>query len=221
MARTVLRIVCAVGAITVGPSLVNAQEGTARARFGGVDLDRGGQLRATDSLVPSAVQAEVNDSRAPVASLGALASHLTPSDKIYVRTMSGEEIAGRFSRASDASLRLELDGQTREIPAIDVQQVWRRGGNRVKRGMWVGFIAGAAIADIGLVASRDAESEYSVWDTLFLGTIAGGGAGLIWGAVIGAFVHERPIVYRAAAPTVRVMPAFAPGRAGAVLAVRF
>ena len=152
------------------------------------------------------------------ASLSALSSRIKAFETIYVRTASGEEVAGRFSRASDVSLSMVVHGQTRDIPASDVQQVWLRGGNRVKRGMLVGFLAGAAIADIAAVSS-DSRSDLSVG--IFLGTVAGGGAGLIWGAIIGAFVHERPLVYRAAAPTVRVTPVLAPNRVGVMASVRF
>jgi hypothetical protein len=74
-----------------------------------------------------AAQAPV-DSHAPVVSLGALSARVKPFEKIYVRTASGEEIAGTFSRASDASLTMEVHGQTREIPTSEVRQVSRRGG---------------------------------------------------------------------------------------------
>jgi hypothetical protein len=159
------------------------------------------------------------DVRTPVASLGALSSRVKPFETIYVRGVSGDEIAGTFSRASEVSLTMEVDGQTRDIPASDVQQVWLRGGNHVKQGMLFGFLAGAAIADIVIVSSGSGSD--SVGAGIVVGTVAGGGAGLIWGALIGAFVHERPLVYRAAAPTVRVMPVLAPNRIGVMASVRF
>jgi hypothetical protein len=184
----------------------------------GAAVPVGAQTVAASFSEPTA-QAEASDSQAPVSSLGALSSRVKPSDTIYVRRMSGEEIAGRFSRASDASLTIEIDGQTREIPVSDVQQVLRR-GNRVKQGMLFGFLTGAAVG-VGAMAGSDSKSDFSSGDKIFLGIVAGGGAGLIWGAIIGAFLHQRPVVYRAAAPTVRLMPAFAPGRAGVMLAARF
>jgi hypothetical protein len=158
--------------------------------------------------------------RAPVASLGALSSRVKPFETIYVRKVSGEEIAGTFSRASEASLTMEVDGQTRDIPVSDVQQVRLRGGNRVKQGMLFGFLAGAAIADIAAISSSSG-SDSSVGAGIFVGTAAGGGAGLIWGALIGAFVHERPLVYRAATPTARVTPVLTPDRIGVTASVHF
>jgi hypothetical protein len=170
---------------------------------------------------PTSVAAPTRvDVRAPVASLGALSSHVKPFETIYVRKVSGEEITGTFSRASEASLTMEVDGQTRGIPVSDVQQVWLRGGNRVKQGMLFGFLAGAAIADIAAISSSSG-SDSSVGAGIFVGTVAGGGAGLIWGALIGAFVHERPLVYRAAAPTVRVTPVLTPDRIGVMASVHF
>jgi len=149
----------------------------------------------------------------PVISLSALSSRVLPFETIYVRKASGEEIVGSFSRASEASLAVEVDGHTREIPASDVQQVRRRGANRVHKGMLFGFLTGAAAMNI---AFAGAGAEY-----ILPATVLGGGTGLLFGALIGAFVHERPLVYRAAAPTVRVMPVLAPDRVGVMASVQF
>jgi hypothetical protein len=159
------------------------------------------------------------DVQTPVASLGALSSRVKPFETIYVRKVSGEDIAGTFARASETTLMMQVDGQMQDIPVSDLQQVWRRGGNRVKQGMLFGFLAGAALADIAIVASSS-ESD-SVGAGMFIGTVAGGGAGLMWGALIGAFVHERPLVYRSAAPTVRVAPLLSPDGIRVMASVQF
>jgi hypothetical protein len=172
------------------------------------------------STVSPAAQAPAGPD--PITSLSALSARVKPTDRIYVRKTSGEEIVGRFSHASQVSLTLEVAGQIRDIPAADVQQVWQRGASHAKRGMLFGFLAGAAIADIAaLTASSSEESDWSTGDRIFLGTLAGGGAGLVWGGLIGALIHERTVVYLAAAPTVRVMPLLAPNRVGVMLAARF
>jgi hypothetical protein len=133
-----------------------------------------------------------------------------------VRKVSGEEITGTFTRASEASLTMEVDGHTRDIPVSDVQQVWLRGGNRVMRGMLFGFLAGAAVGTAaGWNAEQDGESV-----TVAVAAVAGA-VGLVWGAAIGAFVHERPLVYRAAAQTVRVTPVLTPDRIGVMASVHF
>jgi hypothetical protein len=163
----------------------------------------------------AAVEAPASvDTRAPVASLSALSSRVLPFEKIYVRTANGKEIVGNFSRASEAALTVDVDGHPREILAGEVQQVWRRGANRVRKGMLFGFLTGAAVTNIIFVGGFGPEA-------ILPATVVGGGTGLMWGALIGAFVHERPLVYRAASPTVRVMPVLAPDRVGLMASVHF
>ena len=152
-----------------------------------------------------------------VASLGDLPSRVQPFDKISARLSGGEKIAGRLLGASDALLTVEVDGRRQAIPASDVQEIQRRGENRAKRGAWVGFLAGAAIADIAVASGSGTEKGAG----FVVGTLAGGGAGLVWGALIGAFVHENTVVYRGTAPTVRVMPVLAPGRSSVTLSLQF
>jgi hypothetical protein len=151
---------------------------------------------------------------APVGSLSALASRVLPFERIYVRTISGAEIVGRFSRASGTSLAVEVGGRTLEIPASDVQQVWRRGENRVRKGMLFGFLAGASLANLIFVSGGGT-------GFILPATVVGGGTGLMWGALIGAFVHERPLVYRATVPTVRVTPVLTPDRFGVMASIHF
>jgi hypothetical protein len=177
--------------------------------------------RETGSTSEGSPAAQAPAAPDPITSLSALSARVKPTDRIYVRRTSGEKIVGRFSRASQVSLTLEVAGQTRDIPAADVQEVWQRGPGHAKRGMLFGFLAGAAIADIAFLTGSSSKSDWSTGDKIFLGTLAGGGAGLVWGGLIGAFIHERTVVYLAAAPTVRVMPLLVPDRVGVMLAARF
>jgi hypothetical protein len=84
------------------------------------------------------------------------------------------------------------------------------------KGIAFGFLAGAAVAASALAASGS-DSDYSVGDRIFVGTVAGGGTGLVWGAIVGAFLHERPVVYLGPVPNVRLMPALSPRSVGVVL----
>jgi hypothetical protein len=127
------------------PTLVNSTPPHAPAAQGGA---------AVEAPTPVGAPASV-DTRAPVASLGALSSRVLPFEKIYVRTASGTEIVGNFSRASEAALTVDVDGHTREIPAGDVQQVWRRGANRIRKGMLLGFLTGAAVTNLIFVGDWD------------------------------------------------------------------
>ena len=86
--------------------------------------------------------------------------------------------------------------------------------------MGYGFLAGAAVGATALAASGS-DSDYSVGDRIFVGTIVGGGTGLAWGAIIAAFLHERTVVYLARATTVHLTPVFSPGRAALVVRMQF
>ena len=162
----------------------------------------------------------VVDPQAPAASLGALSSRVKPLDRVYVYVTRLEVIEGRFSHASETSITLDVNGRAQEIPAASVWQVRRRGGNRAKQGLLFGFLAGAAVATIATTTS-DSESDYSAGDKIAFSVLAGGGTGAVWGAIVGVFVHKRPVVYQAPFPTVRILPVLAPGRAGLTLSARF
>jgi hypothetical protein len=154
--------------------------------------------------------------RAPAASLDILSSRVKPFDMIYVRKTDGEEIAGTFLRVSESSLTITVRGQPREIPSGEVREVQRRGENRAKQGVLYGYLTGTAI---GLIAMTPSASDKG--GAVFLSFTAAGATGLLYGALIGAFVHERPVVYRAAGATVRVIPALAPDRAAVMVSVHF
>jgi hypothetical protein len=147
----------------------------------------------------TAAQAAV-DQDAPVGSLGALSTRVKTRERIYVRQTSGKEIVGRFSRASEEWLTLEIDGQTREISARDVHEVRRRSGNKVRKGMLYGSTIGGAVGLIATAASENRASDWSRRDRLLGNAMLAALAGLIDGAIIGAFIHERPVVYQAARP---------------------
>ena len=83
-----------------------------------------------------------------------------------------------------------------------------------------GFVAGAAVG-ASVLAASGSDSDYSLGDRIVLGTLVGGGTGLVWGAIVGAFLHERPVLYLAPVATVRLVPAFSPHGVGVVLRAQF
>ncbi len=156
---------------------------------------------------------------APVASLSSLSTRVSPFQTIYVRTRNGEEVAGTFAKASDDMLRTEVNGRTRNIAAADVDEVRLRGGHSAKRGGLIGLGAGAAaVMVVAASAGKRGSGDADVTIPFF---IAGAVGGLMWGSIIGAFVHERPLVYRSATPSVRVTPMVAPRHVGMLASVRF
>lgn len=154
---------------------------------------------------------------APVATLSSLSTRVIPFQTIYVRTRNGEAVAGTFATASDELLRMEVGGRTRNIAAADVDEVRLRGGSQVSRGALTGLAGGAAVVGVGFGC---AEGD-SVAAAVLFGAVAGGTIGVLWGSIIGAFVHERPLVYRSATPKVRVTPMVAPQHVGMLASVRF
>lgn len=157
---------------------------------------------------------------AAVVHLADLGEVLHSFDIVSVQTTDGQTVTGRFAHVSDAWLAIEAKGRTREIAASDIREVRRRGGTMTKRGAGIGFLAVAALAD-SVVLLSDSDAETSVGGQLLLFTIAGGGAGALWGAAIGAFHHRQEVVYPAPARTVHVGPLLSPGRRGVMLAMSF
>lgn len=160
------------------------------------------------------------DATVPVSALPVLSSRVKPFEKIYVLTGDGKVTTGRFSRVSDTSLTvLVKHGRAREIPAVDVQRVWRRTGTQAKRGLWIGAMVGAAVVTIPALA--DSDSDLTAGDKIVFGTFTGGLVGGFYGAIVGAFIPKGEEVYRASAATVCLAPLLAPGRRGVMVGVRF
>jgi hypothetical protein len=137
-----------------------------------------------------------------------------PFETIEIETVNGKKIKGTFSSASEISLTMEVAGQTRQIPSAEVRRVWRREGSHVRKGMKIGFITGAVAGSILLASAYGAEA-------IVPATVVGGGTGLLYGALIGSFMHQRALVYQAGAPAVRVVPVVTPTGVGITASVRF
>lgn len=164
----------------------------------------------------------------PVASLSSLSTRVIPFQTIYVRTRTGEEVAGTFSAASDERLRMDVGGRTWEIAATDVHEVRLRGGRQVKQGALTGLAGGAVILGAAFGAGAAAKDDPavaaegdSVGAAVLFGAVVGGAVGVMWGSIIGALIHERPLVYTSATPSVRVTPRVAPRQVGVLASVRF
>ncbi len=152
-------------------------------------------------------------------SFATLSSRVEPAATIYVRTRSGDVVAGPFSQATDDRLAMTVKGQTRSFAAADVVEVRLRGGNRAGRGALAGMGIGVALAGIMVASSGSSgDSDASVAPAFVIG---GAGGGAMWGAIIGACLRDRPVVYQSATPTVRVVPVVTPRQVGVLASVRF
>ena len=171
------------------------------------------------SVPPSVAPGPPAASTRSVPSLSSLSTRVIPFQTIYVRTRNGDVVAGPFSQASDDRLTMSVNGQPRAFPAADVVEVRVRGGNRAGRGALAGMGIGGALAGIMVAASGSSGDWDASLGAAFI--IGGAGGGAMWGAIIGAFVHERPLVYTSATPSVRVTPMVAPQHVGMLASVRF
>lgn len=150
-------------------------------------------------------------------SSGSLSSRIQSGDMIQVSTTDNRELEGKCAGVSDEELTLLVRGQPLVIAAGDVREVRRRGSRLIHRGMLIGFIGGATVATVaGLSSHTDSPGAQ-----VFIGVIAGGGAGLIWGAVIGSFFHEYPVVYQKPELTVHWLPVLTPHRIGLIANIHF
>ena len=154
----------------------------------------------------------------PVGSLEELWLRVREGDAIEVVTIRGQKIGGTFVQASRSSVILTVGGDVREIPASDVRVV-TRSGNRYRSGaLWGGAIIGTA----GAVASMACSGGSSECGNPALVGMAVGGAGALWGTIIGAMIPKHPVVFGSdTSAGVRVMPVLHPGRVGVALAASF
>ena len=131
--------------------------------------------------------------------LASISSSIPIGETIYVQkagSRASDRLKGKFGGATDSSLAIETHEGLQTIPAGDVKRVWRQ-ERTVTRGMLIGFITGAIVANTVMLSNAPKSDEYSTGLTMFVGTVAGGGTGLIYGAILGAFIHRDVEVYRA------------------------
>jgi hypothetical protein len=115
-----------------------------------------------------------------------------------VRTTSGVDVNGRFTRASESSMTVVVGDDLREIPASDVVEVRRyRGGTHLKKGLWIGIPYGAwqgsAACHSDLHAPPGQNDDTGV--PCGVGVLVGAAAGGAVGALIGGMTWGSSIVY--------------------------
>ncbi len=148
--------------------------------------------------------------------LGAMGSRVKPGGAISVFVVGGQRIAGKFVKASNEGLALDVGGVERVIPAADVREVVvAHGTNRLKLGAVVGGLMGALIGQSGCY---DTPSYANEEKTSCAGGVAASIAGFTaFGMAIGATRWRPAVVFPpppvAPAPAERVRAeAAAPAR---------
>ena len=141
---------------------------------------------------------------------------LHPGDTIFVTTREGNETRGTLVRLTSTSLVISVGRGEREILAVHIQSIEKRGDP-----LWNGALIGAGL--FGVIAALPAA-------IVGCDGCRGGVAGVVLeGVAIGAafgmlvdWLHQgRTPIYRAPPATVRVLPVLDPGRRGVMLSIQF
>jgi len=162
--------------------------------------------------------------RPRVAAFDQLPTALRPGDTVWVADVSGREVKGRLLSLSASSLALQTGGETRDLSAERVANVFVRGPNPLKNGAITGLVVGSGLTiAIGCAVSGCGFEG-------FPGTVlvVGGMGAAIGVAIDAAIPGKKTLVYSAPgsatawpARAVSIAPFFDGKRTGVLLAVRF
>jgi hypothetical protein len=135
-------------------------------------------------------------------SLASLSNQVSPGDKISVHTIEGADTTGRFARASDASVTVDLGEALQDIPANKVTAVRRyRGGTHLKKALLIGIPLGALLGS-GVCYKVDEptlpSSQHDSGMPCGVGILLGAGGGAALGALIGGKTWGSTVVYTVA-----------------------
>lgn len=166
-------------------------------------------------------------SDSPVSSFGELWTRIQTGDGIFVLDRNGRKTMGTFAHVSTSSIALQVDGQLREFPVLEVRQVARR-GNRIWQGMLLGAAVGAAVGVSRGVATGCGAATGCTVDRP-AGAVGGFFGGGTLGAITGALIPRHTVVYRSGSAdskpvpdqAVRVMPVIVPSRSGLFVLFQF
>jgi hypothetical protein len=131
---------------------------------------------------------------------------LTPGNAVIVSLPGGERLECTFDKiGTDEILFNELGGKERRLPKsailkIETAAVVR---DRLRNGVLIGALIGAAGGIVGMVASvKDKTSGTVYWGEdagayVLGGALAGVGIGAATGAILDASIKHREVLYRA------------------------
>lgn len=112
---------------------------------------------------------------------------------LLIEQTDGKRLKGRLVSVADDALSVHRRKAVVGVPRSGVSRVWLLGENKVGRGALVGVVAGAIFGAVLCAAEK--EFQTGVCAALFSPIFGGAGAGI--GAVVGANVRERTLIYQA------------------------
>jgi len=132
---------------------------------------------------------------------------LQPGTRILVKLKAGDRLEGAFTSSSaDILVLSESSGQERTFAKSMVRSVETAAGvpDRLRNGVLIGLVAGAAAGILGLVVYANAKTNGPVYwgdeegsGYLIAGALVGSGIGAASGAAIDAAIRKRAVLYEA------------------------
>jgi hypothetical protein len=142
------------------------------------------------------------EAQQPVSSFADLWMHVKSGDTVFVTDGSGQQTAGVFTKVSESTLSLVVDGQPREVPAADVREIAKR-GDSLLNGTLIGAGIGAVLEGAAFVDCDETTEEcIHPAAAAAMGAIVFGGAG----ALIDHLRKGRTVVFRVKTAAVRLRP---------------
>jgi hypothetical protein len=131
---------------------------------------------------------------------------LAPGTAVIVSFRGGERLECTFNRTGpDEILFNELNGNERRLPRLAIREIETAAivRDRLRNGILIGALIGAAAGIVGTVANINGKTSGTVyWDEdagayVLGGALVGGGIGAASGAIIDATIKHREVLYRA------------------------
>ena len=142
-----------------------------------------------------------------------------PQDRVTVTDSTGQELTGRITSLSPASLTLLVEGSQRVFDEADVGDIRQRRPDSLENGAMYGWSTGAVLgALLAISVEGDAQAAGICGGALFLGLM---GSGI--GAGIDALIWGRRVIYRSSGSARRftVSPLVSRGRRGVAVSLGF
>lgn len=178
-----------------------------------------GDARAqTAAFVPASAGSGQVPSQLPWARVVAL----KPNTRVWMTTLEGSRLEGRFVEARADSLTVLIDDKRRDFSPAAVDAIWRR-EHSVVNGLVFGALGGFLVG--GFAGLKNDPEEGLFWQELaesgFLGSLIGAGLGV----TVDAAIPGKRLVYRAPTGSIAgrlvVSPVFLRGGAGVSVSARF
>jgi hypothetical protein len=156
-------------------------------------------------------------------SLSELRLLVRSGDSVSVVDTAGNTVTGRIADLSRSSLRLLVEGETRDFAQDGIRLITQRRSDSLANGAIIGAAAGAGFGVAGLVVACHSGCS---WEPYAIPTIAAlyGAMGAGIGVGVDALIRGRKVIYSSAPTrqtTVRVSPTLRPDQKSVRVAIGF